>query len=266
MRRRLLSLAMALAMALSLLPTVAWAEEEQPPAGSTVSTEPASNKETQGTPTETSQPVEGEKDVEGSDLADVEEQAAPSNGTVPVPTPASEEDIKIPGGTFGEDYTVSTEEDGVVTVTLTDDIPLTATWTIASGETVVLDLKGHALTADGTVAIKNEGTLTIQDSSNGNGKVSGLRGVDNYGDLTLKSGIITTEDTTGSGGCVFMRGDNATFFVKGGKLEPVNDSVNAIGFKTENPSNIVLSLEGGTIGKVQLKGSNYVLTIGKQLG
>ena len=266
MRRRLLSLAMALAMALSLLPTVAWAEEEQPPAGSTVSTEPASNKETQGTPTETSQPVEVEKDVEGSDLADVEEQAAPSNGTVPVPTPASEEDIKIPGGTFGEDYTVSTEEDGVVTVTLTDDIPLTATWTIASGETVVLDLKGHALTADGTVAIKNEGTLTIQDSSNGNGKVSGLRGVDNYGDLTLKSGIITTEDTTGSGGCVFMRGDNATFFVKGGKLEPVNDSVNAIGFKTENPSNIVLSLEGGTIGKVQLKGSNYVLTIGKENG
>ena len=72
------------------------------------------------------------------------------------------------------------------------------------------------MTADEeVVAIKNEGELTIQDSRNG-GKVSGLRGVDNYGNLTLEGGTITTTDNTGAGGCVFMRGDNAAFYVKGG--------------------------------------------------
>ena len=270
MRRRLLSLVMALAMALSLLPTAAWAEEEQPPAGSTVSTEPASNEETQGTPTETSQPVEVEKDEEGSDLADVEEQAAPSNGTVPVPTPASEGNITIPGGTVDTNYTVSTEGDGVVTVTLKSDIPLTETWTIASGETVVLDLSGHALTADNnTVAIKNEGTLTIQDSSNGNGKVSGLRGVDNYGDLTLEGGTIKgTATTDGQYGSISIRDDNAKFLMTGGKIEQAEKPDTgtafcyAISFAANKGSQSEITINGGTVADIYFVASNAKLNIG----
>ena len=271
MRRRLLSLAMALAMALSLLPTAAWAEEEQPPAGSTVSTESASNKETQGTPTETSQPVEGEKDVERSDLAGVEEQAAPSNGTVPVPTPASEGNITIPGGTVDTDYTVSIGEGGVTTVTLINKINLTETWTIASGETVILDLSGCTLAADNnTVAIKNEGTLTIQDSSsNGDGKVFGLRGVDNYGELTLEGGTIkgtATED--GQYGSISIRGDNAKFLMTGGKIEQAEKPDTgtaycyAISFAANKGSQSEITINGGTVADIYFVASNATLNIG----
>ena len=176
MKQRFLSILMALCLVLSLLPTAAFAEGDNP--------------------------------------SEPEEQQQETGGSGGAATPIAESDVKIPGGT-ADDYTVS-EDNGVTTVTLTGNIALTQTWTISENDSVILNLAGHTLTADEeVVAIKNEGELTIQDSRNG-GKVSGLRGVDNYGNLTLEGGTITTTDNTGAGGCVFMRGDNAAFYVKGG--------------------------------------------------
>ena len=227
MKQRFLSILMALCLVLSLLPTAAFAEGDNP--------------------------------------SEPEEQQQETGGSGGAATPIAESDVIIPGGTAGT-YTVS-EKDGVTTVTLTGNIALTQTWTISENDSVILDLAGHTLTADEhVVAIKNEGSLTIQDSKENGGKVSGLRGVDNYGILTLEGGTITTTDTTGAGGCVFMRGDNAAFYVKGGQIKPENSSLSAIGFRTENLSNITLSLEGGTIGNVSIKGSDYTLIIGKANG
>ena len=226
MKQRFLSILMALCLVLSLLPTAAFAEGDNP--------------------------------------SEPEEQQQETGGSGGAATPIAESDVIIPGGTAGT-YTVS-EKDGVTTVTLTGNIALTQTWTISENDSVILNLAGHTLTADEeVVAIKNEGELTIQDSGNG-GKVSGLRGVDNYGNLTLEGGTITTTDNTGAGGCVFMRGDNAAFYVKGGQIKPENSSLSAIGFRTEDLSNITLSLEGGTIGNVSIKGSDYTLIIGKANG
>ena len=202
--------------------------------------------------------------AEGDNPSEPEEQQQETGGSGGAATPIAESDVIIPGGT-ADDYTVS-ENNGVTTVTLTDNIALTQTWTISENDSVILNLAGHTLTAgENVVAIKNEGKLTIRDSENG-GKVSGLRGVDNYGNLTLEGGTITTTDNTGAGGCVFMRGDNAAFYVKGGQIKPENSSLSAIGFRTEDLSNITLSLEGGTIGNVSIKGSDYTLIIGKANG
>ena len=202
--------------------------------------------------------------AEGDNPSEPEEQQQETGGSGGAATPIAESDVIIPGGT-ADDYTVS-EDNGVTTVTLTRNIALTQTWTISENDSVILNLAEHTLTADEeVVAIKNEGELTIQDSGNG-GKVSGLRGVDNYGNLTLEGGTITTTDNTGAGGCVFMRGDNAAFYVKGGQIKPENSSLSAIGVRTEDLSNITLSLEGGTIGNVSIKGSDYTLIIGKANG
>ena len=229
MKQRFLSILMALCLVLSLLPTAAFAEGDNP--------------------------------------SEPEEQQQETGGSGGAATPIAESDVIIPGGT-ADDYTVS-KNNGVTTVTLTRNIALTQTWTISENDSVILNLAEHTLTADEeVVAIKNEGELTIQDSGNG-GKVSGLRGVDNYGTLTLKSGTITTTDyITGAGACVLMQADHASFVVENGKVCPEESSnVNVYSVSSTNAgTGMNLTLSGGEIGKISLNGLNYTLTIGKEAG
>ena len=202
--------------------------------------------------------------AEGDNPSEPEEQQQETGGSGGAATPIAESDVIIPGGT-ADDYTVSVDN-GVTTVTLTRNIALTQTWTISENDSVILNLAGHTLTADEeVVAIKNEGELTIEDSGNG-GKVSGLRGVDNYGTLTLKSGTITTTDyITGAGACVLMQADHASFVVENGKVCPETSSnVNVYSVSSTTPgAGMKLTLLGGEIGKISLNGLNYTLTIGK---
>ena len=229
MKQRFLSILMALCLVLSLLPTAAFAEGDNP--------------------------------------SEPEEQQQETGGSGGAATPIAESDVIIPGGTAGT-YTVS-EKDGVTTVTLTGNITLTQTWTISENDSVILDLAGYTLTAvEKVVAIKNEGELTIQDSGNG-GKVSGLRGVDNYGNLTLEGGTITTTDyITGAGACVLMQANHASFVVENGKVCPEESSnVNVYSVSSTNAgTGMNLTLSGGEIGKILLNGLNYTLTIGKEAG
>ena len=230
MKRKFLSILTALCLVLSLLPTAAFAEGDNP--------------------------------------SEPEEQQQETGGSGGAATPIAESDVIIPGGT-ADDYTVS-ENNGVTTVTLTGNIALTQTWTISENDSVILDLAGHTLTADGkVVAIKNEGELTIQDSGNG-GKVTGKRGVDNNGELTVNSGEIATYEAGDADwfACVFMGGKGASLTVNGGVLNPSNRSLYAVNYSPNNPSfdNVTVTLNSGSVGNVYLKGSNVTLNIGNANG
>ena len=124
-----------------------------------------------------------------------------------------------------------------------------------------LDLNGHSITSSNMAVITNQGTLTIKDSSNNKtGCVTGSRGVDNYGSLTLESGTI---HGTGASATIQFRGDsqNASFTMNGGVVS--SDKTNSIGFASDPlPVSATIMIKGGTVGGILLKG-NTTLTVGE---
>ena len=272
MRRRLLSLAMALAMALSLLPTAAWAEEEQPPAGSTVSMEPASNEETQGTPTETSQPVEVEKDVEGSDLADIGVQPPASN--------ALQSDTSWTGsGTEGDPYQIANEGDlrklaelvnggnsyeGTYFL-MTQDITLTSEWTpIGAG------------TRSGSGYKPNNSGAAFKGTFNGGGKtISGLKITSGSGDEaiglfgvvdggTVERLTLTNVSIDSDSECV---GGAIGLMVNGATADQIT-----VGAASGDSSSITAARgNGGIVGRMTISGTisnciNYATIVGENSG
>ena len=121
----------------------------------------------------------------------------------------------------GEANSLPEPRDGVIT--LTGDVTLTESWEAETGATITLDLNGHTLSGpESSPVIKNFGTLTIQDTSEEqDGKITGYRGVDNYGTLRLNSGTIegTNENTSGGwSGSVFIYADDTSFTMNGGTI------------------------------------------------
>ncbi len=89
------------------------------------------------------------------------------------------------------------------TVTLLEDIELTATFTIPESKTLTLDLAGKAITVTKSgdrslYAFNNRGVLTLTDSV-GTGSIT-ARGNYNYGTLVMDSGSIIACDTNGGYG------------------------------------------------------------------
>ena len=127
-----------------------------------------------------------------------------------------------------------------------------------------LDLNGYSITSSNMAAITNQGTLTIKDSSTGKtGRVTGSRGVDNYGALTLESGTIhgTSSYYATIQFCASASADTASFTMNGGTVTSLY--TNAIGFTNNTiPASTSITLKGGTVGGILLKG-NTTLTVGE---
>ena len=127
-----------------------------------------------------------------------------------------------------------------------------------------LDLNGYSITSSNMAAITNQGTLTIKDSSTGKtGRVTGSRGVDNYGALTLESGTIhgTSSYYATIQFCASASTDTASFTMNGGTVTSLG--TNAIGFTMDTiPASTTITLKGGTVGGILLKG-NTTLTVGE---
>ena len=118
-----------------------------------------------------------------------------------------------------------------------------------------LDLNGHSITSSNMAVITNQGTLTIKDSSDGEtGCVTGSRGVDNYGSLTLESGTI---HGTGTSATIQFRGNshNASFTMRGGSV--TSAQANAVGYSMDYKTNTVttITLIGGSVGNILLNGA-----------
>ena len=118
-----------------------------------------------------------------------------------------------------------------------------------------LDLNGYSITSSNMAAITNQGTLTIQDSSDEQtGSVTGSHGVDNYGNLTLESGTI---HGTGTSATIQFRGNsqNASFTMKGGSVTSAR--TNAVGYNNDYKLNTVttITLIGGSVGNILLSGA-----------
>ena len=154
-------------------------------------------------------------------------------------------------------------------ITLTGDVTLTESWEAETGATITLDLNGHTLSGpESSPVIKNFGTLTIQDTSEEqDGKITGYRGVDNYGTLRLNSGTIegTNENTSGGwSGSVFIYADDTSFTMNGGTISggiipsiDFNPNANMSGFDSTE-----IMILGGSLGTIALKGNAAELTIG----
>ena len=121
------------------------------------------------------------------------------------------------------------------TVQLLCDVAQMETLTVPEGKVMTLDLNGHALRVmDAGAGVVNYGTLTIQDSTAAEGshgvgsgrlytsdvEAQGRSAVENYGTLTINSGIFGDSDTNQSNGNAVQRGNavrnNGTATINGG--------------------------------------------------
>lgn len=123
-------------------------------------------------------------------------------------------------------------EDGVIT--LTEDVTLTAPFTVAQNEKVIIDLNGKKIDA-GTnqISLASGSELIIKDSSNGTGEI-------------LASG--QTKADTG----LFLV-DNATLTLNGGKFNAAN---NNYGVYASNGGKVIVNDGTFTAGYAPLAGNN----------
>ena len=123
-----------------------------------------------------------------------------------------------------------------------------------------LDLNGYSITSNSMAAITNKGTLTINDSRD-SGTITGVRGIDNYGNLTLNSGTIV--GTGSSHGAIRFR-SVGSFTMNEGKLIAEN-STSTISSDPLTGDNIQIdiSIYGGDTGDI-LVSNGFVLTVGKE--
>ena len=133
----------------------------------------------------------------------------------------------------GEAKSLPEPSDGVIT--LTEDVTLAKSWEVTAEATITLDLNGHTLSvSDNAAVVKNYGELTIKDTSEEqDGKITGYRGVDNYGALTLSGGTIEGTTSGDFSGCIFIYANETTFTMSGGKV--ASEQAPAIGF---NPNKL----------------------------
>ena len=145
--------------------------------------------------------------------------------------------VAIVNGTFYADFSEAITAANGGTVVLVRDVKFAANnvFTIQKGETVTIDLNGHAIMAtaaeNGTAAvITNKGTLTIKDSVGG-GKITtnalnpdmkpipgyASNTIKNEGTLTLESGTIEN-DTNAPAAFAVDNYQGSTFTMNGGNL------------------------------------------------
>lgn len=184
MKKRVLSLFMALALCLTLLPTAAWAEEADPPDGQVVEASISDDTEKQ----------------DGAAEADEPEDTAPAMQKAPAPIAAqsAENVAEVTSGgtvTYYEDFhTALNAARAGDTLTLLKDV--TGGFTVTIDKAITFDLNGHEIYYDLTVKCK----IILKDSAGGKGKIVQRLIVENglnIGDL-LEEGYALRNAETGA--------------------------------------------------------------------
>ena len=272
MKRRLLAIAMTLAMALSLLPVTALADgpEDQTPPSVTVTDESDQTDPTNGTsdeetttPTDEEPATDTETPVEDPEQGTEPEASADETGTATTTEETGQDD----GITTEKELidAISSAEAGD-TITLAGDITLTSQLTIDNGKEIVLDLYGHTLNAgSNTISVTGESSLTIETSS-GKGKITAEKQIEvdsasltlnsgeieitgisdkSYGIYVLNNGFVTVNNGTINSNYAALAGNNTTgdmnFEVNGGQLSAKN------GPAIYMPGQVQLLITNGTI-------------------
>ena len=257
MKRRLLAIAMTLAMALSLLPVTALAGEADPATGTLSSvTETDGSDQTnesldEGTQTDTETP-----DAETEASTDETGTATTTEESDQVDSITTEDELieAISGAEAGEK------------ITLAEDITLNSQLTIGKGKEIVLDLYGHTLNAgSNTISVTDGSSLTIETSS-GKGKITAEKQIEvdsasltlnsgeieitgisdkSYGIYVLNNGFVTVNNGTINSNYAALAGNNTTgdmnFEVNGGQLSAKN------GPAIYMPGQVQLLITNGTI-------------------
>ena len=181
MKKRVLSMFMALALCLTLLPTAAWAEEADPPDGQVVEASSSDDTEKQDAAAEADEP----------------ENTAPAMQKAPAPIAAqSAENVAevTSGGTTtqyaGLSAALSAAKDGDTLKLLKD---VTGDVTVTIDRAITFDLNGHEIYAM-TVKCK----IILKDSAGGTGKIAEWLRVENglhIGDLLEEGYALRNADT-----------------------------------------------------------------------
>ncbi len=130
-------------------------------------------------------------------------------------------------------------EKNAESIKLTGDVALTESVTLGEGKTLVLDLNGQTIsqTSDTPVSmITNNGNLTIEDSSNGSGKID-----------------FTFNGTVNNGVAANAISNRGTLAVEGGEISNTSTG-NQIGYAIDNYNGSTLTVDGG---KITVSGSSY---------
>lgn len=163
------------------------------------------------------------------------------------------------------DAVAAAPKDGTkTTIELVADAPVSAILQIKSGANITLDLAGRTVTAEKAVLVR--GSLTIQDSSNATGSITGavtglLQVSGETAELVIQGGTIQTEKTV----AVSVSVSGAKFIMQGGELRAPE------GATVLRVTNGETSIIGGTlVGNISVGGSGIPigstpsLTIGAQ--
>ena len=255
MKKRVLSLLMALALCLTLLPTAAWAEEADAPEGGApaVSEQAGTNEDengAEGGPQNTGTPDAGSTE---ESKADAPESGEDENAGNNADAQSGVHTHCVCGG--NGDVNGHKHDTAGTEWTTTDSLPGSAgnyyltqsvseNWTVPTGE-VNLCLNGQ--TISGSITVGSGATLTLTNCS-GNGKVQGEVTV-NGGKFELYSGTITGGVQVGIKGGSYQTGSSFTMY--GGAITGNDESSGSGGVflvgTTNHEDPPSFTMHGGTI-------------------
>ena len=155
---------------------------------------------------------------------------------------------------------VEEQDDGSYLLTLTDDATLDII--IQNGEVATLDLNGHKLVnftpACEAIKVEKGGTLTITDSSNGNGVVtqrddSTYSVITNLGTLNIKAGTFKTDSD------LYVIRNEANMTISGGNFVSTSNKTSLVGNIQYVDKNVTprLTVSGGNFEANQDALKNY---------
>ncbi len=242
MKKRALSLFLALALCLSLLPTASMADEVQDPTPVQEQNEalPEPNKEDNSAP---STPVLEEPEQNTTvPVLEEQEKSTPQNsqkGTNRIALLSSEDNLETPTESEVEVFTKAELFDAVsntaTTIKLSNDITIGESLKIRN-RTLTLDLNGHTLkyksSQKASVLNLLNSNLTLIDTSE-----------DNSGTITGGTGYSQYDSELFAGGAIFAR--YSTITMKGGNITGNSANYRGGGIFLEDAS--TLTMEGGTI-------------------
>ena len=200
---KMISLSLAVAMAVTAAPVTALADESVQ--ASTLTTaqnagETGTGTTTEGDETGTGTTTEGDETEAGKEVTSM----VPLTSATPVDEQSTETTLKSTGtvGTAEEltNALKNAKDDEETTITLSNNIE--GDFTVAKSKNIVLDLNGYKITNKSGHTITNNGTLTIKDSSEGKtgtiDNVSHARAaVWNNGIAVLEGGTYTRSQESG---------------------------------------------------------------------
>ena len=247
MKQRVLSLVIALAMALSLLPSVALAADEPEASGSAPETAETQPTEAEALPPveETNDPTPETPETEPVVPADL----VPASAEETTPTVGADGWIEVDSA---DDLTAALTTGGNIRLTQSFEVSTAQNWEIADNVTVLLDLNNCTITStyaspNNFILEINGGSLTITDNSaEKGGAIMATDPSYGYGiqlrsnsSFTLLGGTIeTTQETVD----IYTTAQDCSVTISGGKLVSTADSAMNVRGK-----NTVVTIDGGEL-------------------